>query len=38
VIFESEETAQQAAEGVRSRAPESVEVERVETRAVVAHA
>lgn len=38
VIFESEEAAQQAAEGVRSRAPESVTVDHVETRAVVAHA
>jgi hypothetical protein len=38
VIFESEETAKQAADGVRSRAPESVEVQHVETRAVAAHA
>lgn len=38
VIFESEEAAQQAAEGVRSRAPESVTVAHVETRRVIAHA
>jgi hypothetical protein len=38
VIFDSEDAARQAAEGVRSRAPESVTVDLVETRAVVAHA
>jgi hypothetical protein len=38
VIFDSEESARQAAEGVRSRAPESVTVDHVETRAVVANA
>ena len=38
VIFESEEAAQQAAEGVRQRAPGAVSVDMVQTRAVVAHA
>jgi hypothetical protein len=38
VIFESEETAKQAAEGVRDRAPDSVEVQTVQTAGVVAHA
>jgi len=38
VIFESEENARQAAEGVRSRAPEAINVDMVQTRAVIAHA
>ena len=38
VIFDPEDAARRAAEGVRSRVPEPVTVDHVETRAVVAHA
>ena len=38
VVFESEEDAKRAADGVAERIPDAVTLQHVETRAVVAHA